>query len=56
MEKVFEQVGKDEELKEVYQGKNFEILSKKYAYYLAGHMGGGWTGRQDLDVIHDEVN
>ena len=56
MEGVFKEVMKDPELSLSYEGKNLEVLKQKYAYYIAGQMGGPMVGRQDIEDIHIEAN
>lgn len=57
MEKVFEEIVKDEVLSPFYKDKNIQVLQKRYAYYIAGQIGGkfDWLG-QDVIDCHESVS
>jgi hypothetical protein len=44
-------------LSNFYKDKNSDVISKRYAYYIAGQIGGrfDWMG-QDLEICHKAIN
>ena len=44
-------------LSNFYKDKNSDVVSKRYAYYIAGQIGGrfDWMG-QDLEICHKAIN
>lgn len=57
MQSVFKSIKQDEELFKFYKDKDLGVVQKRYAYYIAGQIGGrfDWMG-QDLEVCHKAVN
>lgn len=57
MTTVFSYIKKDETLFKFYKEKDLGVITRRYAYYIAGQIGGryDWLG-QDLDICHKAIN
>ena len=54
---VFKAIEGDLELKKFYQGKDIEVVIKKYTYYIASQIGhkNTWLGK-DVGELHAKFN
>jgi hypothetical protein len=57
MTSVFTLIMSDDVLSNFYKDKNSDVVSKRYAYYIAGQIGGRFDYMgQDLEVCHKAIN